>query len=214
MKADRRLGWLVAGVVGLGVLAWLARGIMMEVPATPTRATPVATSPDSFELTSPAVQDGGELPPEFTGDGAGATLSLAWSNTPAGTKSLALIMHHVAPDKTKWYWILYNIPPETTRLPKNVQGVGIVGTNSTNHKTEYLPPHSKGPGPKTYLYTLYALSAPLDLQVQPDQVGRDTLLAAMEGRILAQAQLRVVYTRFSATTARGDAPPPFVKPEP
>jgi phosphatidylethanolamine-binding protein (PEBP) family uncharacterized protein len=85
---------------------------------------------------SPAVANGGRLPAEFTGDGAGITLPLEWSAPPAGTKSFAIIMHHVDPEgKTKWYWTLYNIPAEVRSLTKNVQGIGTLGNNSVNGKT-------------------------------------------------------------------------------
>ncbi len=149
----------------------------------------------SFVLSSPEVTDGGTLPAEFTGDGASITLPLQWTGAPTGTKSYALIMHHEAPDQTKWYWILYNIPADVRNLPKNVKDVGTLGNNSVNERTEYAPPHSKGPGAKTYIYTVYALSAPLQLTVPPSQVNREVLLAAMKDRILASAELSVVYTR-------------------
>ncbi len=153
------------------------------------------SQPGAFVLRSPAVADDGQLPKEYTGDGASATLPLEWSGAPAGTRSFALIMHHVAPDRTKWYWILYNIPAGTKSLPKNVTGTGVLGNNSVNGRTEYAPPHSKGPGPKTYVYTVYALSSPVMLTVTPAEVSRDVLLAAMQDKILASAELRVVYTR-------------------
>jgi Raf kinase inhibitor-like YbhB/YbcL family protein len=150
----------------------------------------------SFLLTSPAVIDGGMLPVEFTGDGEAATVPLNWSGAPEGTKSYAVIMHHIAPDQTKWYWILYNIPATTTALARNVPGgVGTLGNNSVNGRTEYAPPHSKGPGPKTYIYTVYALSAPVSVSVEPEKVNRDVLLAAMQGKILARAELKTVYER-------------------
>ena len=149
----------------------------------------------SFVLRSPEVADGGMLPTEFTGDGSGATLPLEWSGVPEGTKSFAVIVHHIAPDMTKWYWVLYNIPANVQSLPKNVQGVGTLGTNSINDRTEYAPPHSKGPGPKTYIYTVYALSAPPQLNVPPEKVNRDVLLNAMKDRTLATAELSVVYSR-------------------
>jgi hypothetical protein len=50
-------------------------------------------------------------------------LPLEWGGAPDGTKSFAVIMHHVAPDMTKWYWILYNIPADEKSLPKNVKSV-------------------------------------------------------------------------------------------
>lgn len=156
-----------------------------------------------FMLRSSEVTDGGTLPVEFTGDGSGATLPLDWSSTPAETQSFVLIMHHIDPQgKTKWYWTLYNIPANIQSLPKNVQGVGTSGNNSINKRTEYAPPHSKGPGPKTYIYTVYALASTLQLREPPGQVSRDVLLSAMKGRILASAELRVVYSRTAGTTGR------------
>lgn len=160
-----------------------------------TAALSTAAQQD-FVLRSPAVTDGGILPAEYTGDGASATLPLEWIGAPAATRSFALIMHHVDPEgKTKWYWILYNIPAETRSLPRNVQGVGTIGNNSVNGRMEYAPPHSKGPGPKTYVYTVYALSVPVMVDVKPAEVTRDVLLAAMQGHILAKADIKVVYSR-------------------
>ena len=149
-----------------------------------------------FVLRSPAVVDGGPLPKDFTGDGTSATLPLEWSGAPAGTKSYALIMHHIAPDKTKWYWVLYNIPADVKSLPKNVKGGGTLGNNSVNGRAEYAPPHSRGPGTKTYIYTVYALSAPPKLTVPPAEVSRDVLLTAMKDLILGSAELRVSYARI------------------
>ncbi len=148
-----------------------------------------------FELRSSAVADGGMLPIEFTGDGAGSTPPLEWSGAPAGTKSFAIIMHHVAPDMTKWYWILHNIPPDVMSLPKDIKGLGKLGSNSVNGRAEYAPPRSKGPGAKDYIYTIYALSKPVEISLNPEQVSRDVLLEAMQGLILGSAQLRVVYSR-------------------
>jgi formylglycine-generating enzyme required for sulfatase activity/phosphatidylethanolamine-binding protein (PEBP) family uncharacterized protein len=149
----------------------------------------------TFVLRSSEVADGGNLPAEFTGDGAAATLPLEWSGAPAGTSSFALIMHHEAPDQTKWYWMLYNIPARTHNLPKNVKGVGKPGNNSVNRRLEYAPPQSKGPGAKTYTYTVYALSASPQLNVPPAAVNREILLAAMKDTILATAELSVTYAR-------------------
>ena len=159
---------------------------------------PVASSPagGSFQLRSPAAADGGALPREYTGDGEAATLPLEWAGAPAGTRNFAVVMHHVAPDgEIKWYWILYNIPGEVGRLPRNVRGTGVLGGNSVNGRAEYAPPHSKGPGPKTYVLTVYALSGPVAPGSGGANVTRDSLLAALAGKILASAELRVVYAR-------------------
>lgn len=150
-----------------------------------------------FILQSPAVKDGGTLPKEYTGDGNSATLPLQWTGAPDGTKSFVVIMHHIDPEgNVKWYWVLYNIPGDTKSLAKNVKGVGILGNNSVNGRTEYAPPHSKGPGPKTYIYTLYALSELPKITVESDKVSRELLLTAIKDITLASAEMKVVYTRY------------------
>ena len=159
-------------------------------------ASDTFASNGQFHLSSPAVKDGGDLPKEFTGDGEAATLPLEWTGAPAGVKSYAVIMHHIDPKGiTKWYWTLYKIPADVNALPKNVSGVGSLGNNSVNGQVGYAPPHSKGPGPKIYIYTVYALSEELQLSLPPEKVDREALLSAMKGKILASAELHVVYTR-------------------
>jgi len=168
--------------------------------ATPASASAVpAASGAVFTLLSPAFTNGGRLPAEYTGDGASSTPPLEWNSPPSGTKAYAVIMHHIDPQgKTKWYWTLYNIPADVRSLPANVQGLGVLGNNSINGRVGYAPPHSKGPGDKTYVLTLYALSAPLQPGVAPAEVTRDVLLAAMKDKILASSELRVVYARGEA----------------
>ena len=114
-------------------------------------------------------------------------------------------MHHIDPEgKTKWYWILYDIPATVQSLPKNVKRVGILGNNSVNGKTEYAPPHSKGPGPKVYTYTIYALSNTPRIEVPAEKVNREVLLEAMKGKTLASSELQVVYSRPEGATPQGD----------
>lgn len=168
----------------------------------------------AFVLHSPAVTNDGMLPVEFTGDGASASPPLEWSGAPAATKSYAVIMHHIDPEGVvKWYWTLYAIPADVQSLPKNARGIGTFGTNSINDRTEYAPPHSKGPGPKTYIFTIYALSSPPKFTVPPQRVDREILLAAMNGLVLASAELRVVYSRPDSAN-REPAPRPRAARDP
>ncbi|HVP06206.1 MAG TPA: hypothetical protein VMS71_00080 [Candidatus Acidoferrum sp.] len=147
-------------------------------------------------LTSPGLAEGGTLPADYTCDGTASTLPLSWSGAPAGTQSFSLIMHHEAsPTDIHWYWVVYNIPPTVDSIPKNGTGPWTLGNNSINDQVGYAPPCSQGPGPKTYIYTLYALSQAPHVTVAPSLVNRDTLLAAMNGLILDSATLSVTYTR-------------------
>jgi gluconolactonase len=152
------------------------------------------TASSSFKLTSPDLPTDGRLPAEYTCDGEGSTLALSWSGAPAGTQGYAVIMHHNAPDnEIHWYWVLYNISADVTSLPKNMVGIGTLGTNSVNDRNEYAPPCSKGPGDKEYIYTVYALSAQPQITTSP--VNRAALLDAIKDITLASTELHVVYAR-------------------
>jgi phosphatidylethanolamine-binding protein (PEBP) family uncharacterized protein/Ca2+-binding EF-hand superfamily protein len=177
-----------------------------EQPSGRRGGAPAAAT-SGFVLTSPEVADGGNLPADYTGDGSGATLPLEWSGSPAGTKSYALIMDHLAPgNEMKSYWVMWDIPAKVTSLPKNVKSVGKLGVGFKGEEG-YEPPHSQGPGEKTYVLHVYALSA----EPQPKPTGRggvtrEDLLAAIDGKILAKADLSVVYSRGGATAGGGRAP--------
>ena len=174
-----------------------------------------AAATSGFVLTSPDVADGGNLPADYTGDGSGATLPLEWKGAPAGTKSYALIMDHLAPgNEMKSYWVMWDIPAKVTSLPKNVKGVGRLGVGFKGEEG-YEPPHSQGPGEKTYVLHLYALSA----ELQPKATGRggvtrEELLAAMEGKTLAKADLSVVYSRGGGEGGARGGMAPVGRPQP
>ena len=165
------------------------------------------SSNGTFLLSSPVVEDKAELPAEFTGDGAGITPPLAWKGAPAGTQGYALLMDHTDPQgMMKWYWTLYDIPASAAALAKDDRKTGKMGTGFKG-QIGYEPPHSRGPGAKTYVITLYALSAPLGLN-DPKSVNRESLLAAMKGKVLASSSLRVVYTSKGDGGGGADPPPP------
>jgi phosphatidylethanolamine-binding protein (PEBP) family uncharacterized protein len=164
----------------------------------------------TFKLTSPAVKDGEKLPVEFTGDGASASLPLAWTGVPKGTQSLVLIMHHLDPEgKTKIYWLMFDIDPKTTSVAKNVTDFGKMGVSTVHNRVEYAPPHSKGPGEKKYVLTLFALSAKPDLSKAESPITVDPVLAAIKGKVLAAADLTVIYTRpAGASDSKEEKRPP------
>ena len=171
-------------------------------------AKPAEKNP-TLKLTSPAVKDGETLPVEFTGDGASASPPLAWSGVPKGTQSLVLIMHHLDPEgKTKIYWLMHDIDPRTTSVAKNAADFGKMGLSTVHHRVEYAPPHSKGPGEKKYVLTLFALSAKPSLADAAQPVSVEPLLAAMKGKVLAAADLNVLYTRPAGASDAEEKRPP------
>lgn len=163
----------------------------------------------TFRLTSPAVKDGEKLPVEFTGDGESASPPLAWTGAPRGTQSFVLIMHHLDPEgRTKVYWLMHDIAPQTTGAAKNAANFGQMGVSTVHDRVEYAPPHSQGPGEKRYVLTLFALSAQPDLSKAGRPVTFEPLLAAMKGKVLAAADLTVLYVRPSGSGEGEPARPP------
>jgi phosphatidylethanolamine-binding protein (PEBP) family uncharacterized protein len=149
------------------------------------------SSDGKFMLMSSVVEDLQALPTEFTGDGDGLSPPLEWSGAPAGTQSYALIMDHVTPDgDKKCCWTVYDIPANAASLPKDSQRIGKLGIGFKG-EIGYEPPHSKGPGAKTYVITMFALSEPLKVAGSP---GREELIAAMKDKVLASSSLRVVHS--------------------
>jgi Raf kinase inhibitor-like YbhB/YbcL family protein len=152
-------------------------------------------------LTSPAFAPGGEIPALFTCEDQDISPLLEWTGAPAGTKSFVLIVDDPdAPDpaapKVVWvHWVLYNLPPSTTGLPEGVNPKDLPpgtreGTNDWKH-TGY-----RGPCPPIgrhrYFHKLYALDTVLGDLGTPTKAEVE---AAMEGHVLAQAELMGTYEK-------------------
>jgi phosphatidylethanolamine-binding protein (PEBP) family uncharacterized protein len=150
----------------------------------------------TLTVTSTAFTDNGTLPAKYTCDGAGISPPIAWKDAPTGTKSFAVIMHHVPPSGDNHvYMLVYNIPISVSSFTEKTANVGLFGINTVNGKTEYTPPCSQGPGAKLYVMTVYALSAEPVLGVAQAKVTRDILLAAISKTTLGTAVMNVNYTR-------------------
>ena len=154
-----------------------------------------------LKLTSSAFAHGGEIPSDYTCDGADRSPPLTWEGLPADAQSLVLIVDDPdAPDpaapKVTWvHWVLYNLPPSSTGLSAAVSESELPpgtrqGLNDWK-RTGYggpCPPI----GRHRYFHKLYAL----DVQLQ--DLGTPTKAAvekAMAGHVLASAELVGTYQR-------------------
>jgi hypothetical protein len=126
---------------------------------------------------------------------------LQWHDTPAGTKSLVLIVDDPdAPDpkapKMTWvHWVLANLPAESHGLPEGVATAqlpkGTVEGLNDWKRTGYggpCPPI----GRHRYFHKLYALDTVLGGLRQPTKAQVEK---AMQGHVLAQAQLVGTYQK-------------------
>jgi Raf kinase inhibitor-like YbhB/YbcL family protein len=151
---------------------------------------------NAMKITSSAFQDHELIPPKYTCDGADVIPPLKVKEVPREAKSLALIMDDpdvppaVRPDRNWDHWIVWNVPPDVDQIEEGKPPKGVVGRNSWG-KNGY-----GGPAPPDrehrYFFKLYALDRTLDL---PSTAGKPELQKAMEGHVLAEAQLVGRYDR-------------------
>ena len=155
----------------------------------------------SLVLSSSAFPPGGEIPARHTCEGEDVSPPLVWSGVPAGTRSLALVVDDPdAPDprapKVVWvHWVLYDLPPETTELPEAVRPhrlpAGARPGRNDWKKTGYNGP-CPPVGRHRYFFTLYALDVVLG---ERGALTKREIEAAMQGHVLAQAELVGTYER-------------------
>jgi Raf kinase inhibitor-like YbhB/YbcL family protein len=164
-----------------------------------------------MKLTSPAFSEGENIPKQYTGVSDDTSPSLAWTDVPASVQSFALICDDPdAPSRANprpqgpWvHWVIYNIPTGDRQLPESVerkahpdkpvgavQGVNDFDSDNIGYRGPMPPP---GSGPHRYFFRLYALDCKLDLAAK--DANKHSLLKAMEGHILAQAELMGQFER-------------------
>jgi Raf kinase inhibitor-like YbhB/YbcL family protein len=136
-----------------------------------------------------AFPDGGIVPQKYAGRG-GVQPAFKFSGAPAGTVSYAIIFHDIdvsigGNPGDVLHWIAWNIPASANGIPEGSLPPGSVqGMNLLKQNTYFGPGAPAGPRYHHYVFELYALSANVDL---PATAGRDELLKAMEGKIVAKS---------------------------
>ena len=155
----------------------------------------------ALTLTSLAFTDGATIPRLYTCDDRDLSPPLSWTGVPANAQSLALIVDDPdAPDpkapKMTWvHWVLYNLPPTTTGLPKATTATDLPpgtleGLNDWKRKGYGGP--CPPIGRHRYFHKLYALDTVFPDLATPTKA---QLEAAMAGHILAKAELMGTYAR-------------------
>jgi Raf kinase inhibitor-like YbhB/YbcL family protein len=144
----------------------------------------------TLSVSSPDFRANGTIPAKYTCEGASTSPGLHVGEMPAGTKSLAIIVHDPdAPHPGGFtHWVAWNIDPMRA-IPEGFKG-GVQGMNGGDK------PGYTGPCPPTgthhYHFMVYALDARLDLKPQS---GKADLEKAMVGHILAAGDLVGLYSK-------------------
>jgi len=152
---------------------------------------------------STAFNEGGMIPKEYTCDGENVSPDLSWKGASAGVKSYAILV--VDPDIPipkflipEWvHWVVYNIPPKTTSIPRAFQKDLSSAPSAEQGMTSYKKPGYKGPcppfGTHRYIFKVYALD--IMLEIKPDKATKKTILKAIDGHVVAYGELMGKYKR-------------------
>lgn len=161
---------------------------------------PVVPEQERAKLTvsSQVFKEEERIPAKYTCEGQDVSPPLAWSEPPARTKSLVLIVDDPdAPLGIFTHWVLFNLPPDIRELSEGVPTQAKLPNGALHGRNDFMTVGYRGPcpppgTPHRYRFTLYALNKDLDLSAG---VTRQQVLGAMQEHILVQGQLIGTYQR-------------------
>ena len=150
-------------------------------------------------LASPAIPPNGEIPAQYTCDGADISPPLSWSGVPPGTGSLVLVVEDPdAPSGVFRHWAVFDIPPASRGLDvgysANRPVAALHEARNDFGKTGYggpCPPRRAGT--HHYHFRLLAISRPgLELTAPPAALD---VLRAAQPYVIQQTELVGTYHR-------------------
>jgi len=154
----------------------------------------------AITLRSDSFSADGAIPSVYTCEGEDRSPHLAWSDVPEGAKSLALILDDPdapdprAPRRTWVHWVLFDIPPAVHELAEGASTDLPEGARQGVNDSRRLGYSGPCPpiGRHRYFFKLYALDRTFPSLDEPT---KDELVEAMQGHVLARAQLIGTYQK-------------------
>jgi len=152
-------------------------------------------------VTSPAFQDGADIPGRYAKAGDNVSPALSWSALPENTASIAVLCED--PDagvEAFTHWVLFNVPPALPGVPEGLSRMAAPaelpgaaqGGNDFGRVGYDGPAPPPGDGPHRYQFQVYALDEMLDLA---PGVTALAVRQAAKGRIVGKGVLVGLYSR-------------------
>lgn len=177
--------------VEIGCQSLTRRGVNFPAP-------PALPPSARFEVGTSSFLPGGSIPDVFTCAGQNISPELAWIGRPDRTRSFVLIMEDT--DALKGHsihWVVYNIPASATGLVEETPSRGDLAEDTRQGVNDFGKLGYSGPCPPAgathrYVFKLYALDRKLPPRAR---VNGEYIKRVMEGHVVAEAQIRGVYSR-------------------
>lgn len=152
----------------------------------------------TLNVTSAAFGMNDRIPLKHTCKGENLSPPLAWSGAPAATRSYAVYVDDPDAPGGDWvHWIMFNLPPDVTRMdagvPRNFKlGNGAIQGINDFGGAGYGGPCPPPGRPHRYVFHVVALDTLLALK---SAARKADLLSAMEGHTLARGELVGTFSR-------------------
>lgn len=176
-----------AAAVVLGALVAGACGDGSDAPETPEAGRRI-------ELTSPAFEDGAEIPVEHTCDGAGAPIPLRWERVAGADGYVVTMTDPDAPSGPFVHWLVTGIPAAATGLGDPLPGGAVEGTNGFGEAAYGGPCPPPGDPAHRYQIAVYAVDGG-DVSMLDDSAGIGDVLDAIRCCVVATGSLTGLYGR-------------------
>ncbi len=146
----------------------------------------------TFHLSSPAFENGKDIPNEFTCDGTDCSPPLIWTDPLPETETFALIVDDPdAPSGTWVHWVLYNLPATHRGLSEGMAKDRQLPNGARQGRNDFGKLGYNGPcpprgAPHRYFFKLYALHCKVNLK---PGASKGELERAMKRHVLAKVEL-------------------------
>jgi para-nitrobenzyl esterase len=145
----------------------------------------------TLKVTTPAYQNGADIPYENTQYRGNIFPGLNWTAGPAGTKSYVVVMQGVGlkGDGTSVHFTLFNVPANVTSLAVGLSTApagATYGVNVHGLKDSYAGPHTHTPATQAYHLQVLALDTTIDTGAKSSFAA---LEAAMNDHVLASGEV-------------------------
>jgi len=132
----------------LEILSMVLAGLWLSVASLSPSFSAETKTAAGLQLTSPAFQQGAEIPRKHTCDADDVSPQLRWANPPSGAKTFAIIADDPdAPGGTWVHWVIYDLPGDAKGLAEGTAKTETLANGAKQGVNDFRRVGYSGPCP-------------------------------------------------------------------